>query len=47
MIKSSANLDKCIAQTAELYKKSTTKSLSATESIELFVGFLKPNFFAV
>ena len=43
IIKSSANLDKCIAHKAEAYKKSTAKSLSATESIELSVGFLKPS----
>ena len=44
IIKSSANLDKCIAQTAEAYKKSIAKSLSETVSIEFFEGLLKPNF---
>ena len=47
IIKSSANLDKCIAQVAAADKKSIAKSLSETESIELLVGFLKPSFFAV
>ena len=47
IIKSSANLDKCIAQVAAADKKSIAKSLSDTESIELLVGFLKPSFFAV
>ena len=47
IIKSSANLDKCIAQIAEEYKKSIAKSLSETESIELSVGYLNPSFFAV
>ena len=46
-MKSSASLDKCIAQTALAYKKSIAKSLSETESIELSVGFLKPSFFEV
>ena len=47
IIKSSANLDKCIAHVAAADKKSIAKSLSETESIELLVGFLKPSFFAV
>ena len=47
IIKSSANLDKCIAHMAEEYKKSIAKSLSETESIELSVGLLNPSFFAV
>ena len=46
-MKSSANLDKCIAFKADAYKKSTAKSLSDTESIELSVGFLNPSLFAV
>ena len=44
---SSAILEICKEHTETLYKKSKTKSLSATVSIELFVGFLKPNFFVV
>ena len=36
-----------MAQIEAADKKSKTKSLSATESIELFVGFLKPNFLDV
>ena len=47
IINSSANLEICIAQIEADDKKSKTKSLSATESIELSVGFLKPNFFDV
>ena len=47
IISSSAILEICIEQTETLYKKSKTKSLSETVSIELFVGFLKPNFFVV
>ena len=47
IISSSAILDICIEQTETLYKKSKTKSLSATVSIELFVGLSNPNFLAV
>ena len=47
IINSSAILDMCIEHTEALYKKSRTKSLSETVSIELFVEFLKPNFFVV
>ena len=47
IISSSAILEMCIEQTEALYKKSKTKSLSATVSIELLVGFLNPNFFDV
>ena len=47
IIKSSANLDICIAHVAAADKKSIAKSLSQTASIELPVGFLKPSFFAV
>ena len=47
IISSSAILEICIEQTEALYKKSRTKSLSATVSIELFVGLLKPSFFEV
>ena len=44
---SSAILEMCKEHTETLYKKSKTKSLSATVSIELLVGLLKPNFFVV
>ena len=44
---SSAILEMCKEHTETLYKKSKTKSLSATVSIELLVGFLKPNLFVV
>ena len=47
IISSSAILEICIEQTEALYKKSKTKSLSATVSIELFVGLLNPSFFEV
>ena len=47
IINSSEILEICNEHTDEAYKKSNTKSLSATVSIELFVGFLKPNFFEV
>ena len=47
MINSSEILDICIAHTETLYKKSNTKSLSETVSIELFVGFSKPSFLVV
>ena len=47
IINSSASLDICIAQIDAEDKKSKTKSLSDTVSIELSVGFLKPNFFEV
>ena len=47
IINSSAILDMCIAHTEQLYKKSTTKSLSDIVSTELLVGLLKPNFFVV
>ncbi len=47
IINSSASLDICIAQIDAEDKKSKTKSLSDTVSIELAVGFLKPNFFEV
>ena len=47
MINSSASLEICIEQTDTEYKKSNTKSLSETVSIELFVGFLNFNFFDV
>src|SRR6056300_510370 len=47
IISSSAILDICIEQTETLYKKSKTKSLSETVSIELFVGFLNPSFLLV
>ena len=47
IINSSANLEICIEQTDTEYKKSNTKSLSETVSIELFVGFLNFNFFEV
>ena len=46
-INSSAILEICIAHTDEAYKKSKTKSLSETVSIELFVGILKPSFLVV
>ena len=36
-----------MAQTDEAYRKSKTKSLSDTVSIELPVGTLKPSFFVV
>ena len=45
IINSSANLEICIEQTETEYKKSNTKSLSETVSIELFVGFLNFSFF--
>ena len=44
---SSANLDICIAHTDEAKRKSKTKSLSETVSIELPVGTLKPSFLVV
>ena len=44
IINSSANLEICIAQIEAEDKKSKAKSLSDTVSIELLVGFLKPNF---
>ena len=47
IITSSANLEICIAQIEAEDKKSKAKSLSDTESIELLVGILKPNFFDV
>ena len=47
MMSSSAILEICIEQTETLNRKSKTKSLSETVSIELFVGFLKPSFFVV
>ena len=47
IINSSASLDICTAQIDVADKKSKAKSLSATVSIELSVGFLKPNFFEV
>ena len=37
----------CKEQTEAEYRKSNTKSLSATVSIELLVGFLNPSFFVV
>ena len=37
----------CIEHTEEAKRKSNTKSLSETVSIELFVAFLKPSFFVV
>ena len=37
----------CIAQTEEAYRKSKTKSLSETVSIELAVGILNPSFLVV
>ena len=40
MISSSEILEICIEQIETLYKKSKTKSLSDTVSIELFVGLL-------
>ena len=47
IINYSANLEICIAQIEADDKKSKAKSLSDTESIELFVGFLKPSFLEV
>ena len=47
MINSSAILEICIEHTETLNRKSKTKSLSETVSIELFVGFLKPSFLDV
>ena len=47
MISSSEILEICIEQIETLYKKSKTKSLSDTVSIELFVGLLNFNFFVV
>ena len=47
IINSSANLEICTAQIEAADKKSKVKSLSDTESIELLVGFLKPNFLDV
>ncbi len=44
IINSSANLEICTAQIDAEDKKSKAKSLSDTVSIELLVGFLKPNF---
>ena len=44
---SSAILDKCIAQVLAEYKKSITKSLSETLSVELLVGLSKPSFLVV
>ena len=46
-IMSSASLDKCIEQTEHPNKKSITKSLSETESMEFVVGESKPNFFFI
>ena len=37
----------CIEHTEEAKRKSNTKSLSETVSIELFVAVLKPSFFVV
>ena len=45
IIKSSASLDRCIAQVAAADKKSIAKSLSDTESIELLCWFFKTKFF--
>jgi hypothetical protein len=45
IINSSAILDICIEQTETLYKKSKTKSLSETVSIEFLVGLFKTKFF--
>ena len=47
IINSSAILEICIEHTEAQYKKSKTKSLSETVSIELFVGFLNPSFLVV
>ena len=47
IIISSANLEICTAQIEAADKKSRTKSLSATVSIEFEVGFLNPNFLDV
>ena len=47
IINSSAIREICIEQTETLYKKSKTKSLSETVSIELLVGFLNPSFLLV
>ena len=47
IINSSAILEICIAHTDEAYKKSKTKSLSETVSIELFVGILNPSYLVV
>ena len=47
IISSSANLDICIEQIAEAFKKSITKSLSETVSIEFFVGVENFNFLVV
>ena len=47
IINSSAILEICKEQTEAEYRKSNTKSLSATVSIELLVGFLNPSFFVV
>ena len=44
--KSSANLDKCMLNVETINKKSRTKSLSETLSIEFSDGFLNPRFFA-
>ena len=47
IISSSAILEICIEHTETLYKKSKTKSLSDTVSMELFVCFLNPSFLLV
>ena len=47
IINSSANLEICTAQIDAEDKKSKAKSQSDTVSIELLVGFSKPNFFDV
>ena len=47
IINSSAKRDICKEQTDTAYKKSITKSLSETVSIEFFVGVLNFNFFVV
>ena len=47
IINSSDNLDICTEQIETAYKKSVTKSLSETVSIELLVGRLNFNFFVV
>ena len=47
IINSSEILEICIEHIETLYKKSKTKSLSATVSIELLVGLLNFNFLVV
>ena len=47
IISSSAILEICIEQTETEKRKSSTKSLSETVSIELLVGLLKPSFLEV